>query len=407
MDMTTDPANLAPLETLPQELLSNIIDHLEPNNRASFLRASKRLYHATHPHLWHTLKSNDSPRKRHAAARYSRGLYKIAKIAEDIGIENMGFVHVKKVVFKEGDLTPEKSFAGTDPGLHKLSTILEERLAAGVIKLQQVELCWEDIARASTGATNLLETLKGYQKLTLPQKPSIIAKKMKDSGDPKGPIIFPIRAFALECITNLELAFGGEQQEFGVLLEQTVNDIELFTDTLKGTTSLQYLSLEWRENIRDTPSLVIELPQLKELQSAITDLKQLRGLGLTGYLFHPSFLIIPPENTKKLTIKQEVSIAWWRKFAKHAFTGVEDLTMDTRHAGTELISDWLSGDEEEVRFFETAQEFTFLLGELAITGLKRLSTYTDYYYCPDDFLALLRQNNPGLQEFTRYDGLNI
>lgn len=311
----------------------------------------------------------------------------------------MGFVHVKKVVFKEGDLMPEKGVGGTDPGLDGLSKILDEQLLAGKVQLQQVELCWEDIERASNGATNFLKTLKEYQKLNLPQRPSIVAKMADQYGGLRRPFVFPIELFALECITDLELGFGGEQEEFGISMARIISDIELFTNTLKGTHSLQYLSIKWRESIGDTPSSVIKLPQLKGLQSAITDLKHLRGLSLSGYLFHPSFFIIPPENTKSLTIKQEVSIAWWRKFAQCPFMGLEDLTMETRHAGTELISEWLSSDEEEVRFYESAHEFEFLLGDLEIRGLKNFRTYSDYYYRPDDFSELLRRKNPGLQEW--------
>ncbi|KAK6340278.1 hypothetical protein TWF730_002042 [Orbilia blumenaviensis] len=401
MELLAERDVLSPIETLPQELVSNIIEYLEPNNVAVLARVCKRLYQAARPHVWHTLRYANGPRKRPAFSRHTLGIFKLAKAADEIGVDALGFAYVKKLVLMPGDIVTRP---GLDPGLNTLLNILCDQLLEGKLKLQQVELCWGDIGpgiRTSNGATRLLKVLKEYQKLNLPKRPSIVTTFGYDFGSPTSSFIgdFPFNSFALECITRLELGVGGRDTK--VPLEQAIRDIELFTNILRGTHFLEYLLMTWREYIADSPHLILETPQLEELQEAITGLKYLRGLSTCGYLFHPSFFIIPPENVKVLGLEQEVSIGWWREFAQYPFTGIECLTLDTRHPSTIISeSEWLHGDEEEVIYYGN-DDFNLLIGELAIRGLKRFRTYSDYFYRPDDLIELLRRNNPGVQEVVK------
>ncbi|KAK6496746.1 hypothetical protein TWF481_001734 [Arthrobotrys musiformis] len=399
--------HLSPLESLPQELLSAIIVHFEPETKIAFLRTSKRLYHATRPHIWHTLKAPRTRSRKDNPTKYTTTLYKLANIAKEIGVENMGFGYVKKLVFRSGDVVRHSlMFGSSDPALEGLLGIVNELLVEGKMDLQEVELYWDDINCASGEAARFFNILKEYKKLNLPQKPSIGAKMTSYFPTSKPLPSFPIGSLALECITKLQLGFPGYPNS-EVELRSTpvsrstpdiVGDIELLTNTLRGTHYLRNLSLSWKDYVTDTPASVLELPQLKELQDAITDLKNLYSLTLSGYLFHPSFFVIPPENTKVLMIKQEVSIAWWRKFAEHPFTGLEALCVSTGHAGTASTSQWLSGDDEEMVFYGSP-DFEFLLGSVGIKGLKRFGSYYEWYYRPDDFETLLRKQNPGLKDF--------
>ncbi|KAK6522745.1 hypothetical protein TWF281_002181 [Arthrobotrys megalospora] len=399
MESEMNQRTLSPFETLPQELLSSIIEDLRPHDLTSFLRVCKRFYHAGRPRLWHTLRSPDLPRSFRFAAT-TPGLCNLAAISDDIGVDAMGFAYVKKLVFKVGEMACTQG--GPDRGLDRLSNILCDQLVAGKMELQHVELCWGDFSYASEGAIRLLNTLKEYQKLNLPRKPSIMTKM--GHAYKRGTPSFPINHFALECITNLEIGFY--MDDTLLMIEQAVHDIELLTNTLKGARFLQRLVIVGEGYAGGTECPISGLPQLEKLQDAVTDLKHLVELRISGYLFHPSFFLAPPENTKKVTIKQEISIAWWRKFAQCPFTGLEDLSIDTSHVGIESVALWASGDDEEITEVGN-EDFQFLLGNLEIRGLKKFSTCADWYYRPDDFADLLRRKNPGLKEFTRVDGVYI
>ncbi|KAF3248582.1 hypothetical protein TWF128_008301 [Orbilia oligospora] len=147
----------------------------------------------------------------------------------------------------------------------------------------------------------------------------------------------------------------------------TGNHILELKTLLGGMTNLKHFS--WNMNFR-TPhrdAFLIEkfTTEFDELQAVFTKMQYLESLALLDCLFHPSFFLIPPKTVKKLEYGGNLSNIWWRRFAKYSFTGVEDLFIRAIEASEVCsMTAFLPPDS-----FEDVN--TLLLGEVAITGLKK------------------------------------
>ncbi|KAK6534444.1 hypothetical protein TWF281_005770 [Arthrobotrys megalospora] len=134
---------------------------------------------------------------------------------------------------------------------------------------------------------------------------------------------------------------------------------------------------------------------LQELQEVIWNMKCLGSLRITGgYLFHPSFLLLPPENTKRLTYKGKMSASWWRKFANYPFAGVEHLTLKCESLRFHEMMSLKNLGEETCKISADLS-----LGKIEISGLrwidiKNRSQLGSSY--PTDFLELILKRNSNI-----------
>ncbi|KAK6361792.1 hypothetical protein TWF730_005508 [Orbilia blumenaviensis] len=131
---------------------------------------------------------------------------------------------------------------------------------------------------------------------------------------------------------------------------------------------------------------------LRVLQDVVSNMTSLTSLAVNdGYIYHPSFILLPPESVKRLKYAGEVSASWWRKFASFPFTGVELLTLNCTGLGSEELT-YLDSVGEEI--YEIPADLR--LGSIQMTGLKwiefhELSLLNQNY--PKDLLELILKNN--------------
>ncbi|KAK6517498.1 hypothetical protein TWF281_004150 [Arthrobotrys megalospora] len=95
-----------PIETLPPELLSEIISHVSREDLTPLLRVCRRFYDAAYPYIWRTIRYDPPKGRRQSSRQYQDKLEKLVRITEDVGVDAMGFHHIKELIFQAGDLSP-------------------------------------------------------------------------------------------------------------------------------------------------------------------------------------------------------------------------------------------------------------------------------------------------------------
>ncbi|KAF3298381.1 hypothetical protein TWF132_000203 [Orbilia oligospora] len=194
-------------------------------------------------------------------------------------------------------------------------------------------------------------------------------------------------------LTNLQL-----DSRFGKFLEAE-NELEEFINLLAIASisgQLKVLTLGGNHYKRKAKRLDSLWDSLDALQKVVSSLKSVTSLTVKhGYLFHPSFLLLPPENVKVLSYMGRMSPCWWRKFAKHPFTGIERLHLSCDSLDSHETKSLGIADEE------TYASFTdFRLGELEVSGLKWLSVSESQSSAyPADFFERILKNNPQLPPY--------
>ncbi|KAF3143720.1 hypothetical protein TWF703_010126 [Orbilia oligospora] len=194
-------------------------------------------------------------------------------------------------------------------------------------------------------------------------------------------------------LTNLQL-----DSRFGKFLEAE-NELEEFINLLAIASisgQLKVLTLGGNHYKRKAKRLDSLWDSLDALQKVVSSLKSVTSLTVKhGYLFHPSFLLLPPENVKVLSYMGRMSPCWWRKFAKHPFTGIERLDLSCNSLDSHETKSLGIADEE------TYASFTdFRLGELEVSGLKWLSVSESQSSAyPADFFERILKNNPQLPPY--------
>ncbi|KAF3219197.1 hypothetical protein TWF191_007991 [Orbilia oligospora] len=199
-------------------------------------------------------------------------------------------------------------------------------------------------------------------------------------------------------VTNLRLEeiWDGRQKRIGRSVDKLVMALSGLTDHLKT------LSLEgepYRRNAGKELEPADLWDKLQVLQEAVWKMKSLRSLTVSNhYLFHPSFILLPPEGVINLTYLGTVSPLWWRKFASYHFAGVEELTLGCAGLGNDGVErKYLQSSGEEI----WNQPGEFRLGSIQVSGLRWITfqNLTDLgLHYPTDLLLLVLQNNPRISE---------
>ncbi|KAK6357406.1 hypothetical protein TWF718_001718 [Orbilia javanica] len=373
---------LSSIETIPAELLSEIIGFLNQSDMTSLLRASKTLHHGTYLQFWHTFEPS-----------YINGydLQKLVLITQERGAKTMGFKYIKRLILTMGNIESDEIESGL---FSQLFDIFSDMLATGEMKLRHVAFYWDDYKHATPSSRNFLKVLKEYSK----------ANVLSIHADAETSInhnyfhAFPIEAFALERFTYLKVALHGNN----TIIEaaKSIEEIELLVRALQRTSHLKELWLDGCRRAIDSEVPISQLPQLEQLQATIMDLKYLQTLTISGWVFHPSFFIVPPENVCKLVLHQTVSISWWRKFSQCPLTGVTHLRQHTSRAGIRFSGrarSWCGDDEEEVSQANN-KNYRFILKDLAMQNLRVFESSLLYSKHPENFLELIVQRNKLLRK---------
>ncbi|KAK6524622.1 hypothetical protein TWF281_011524 [Arthrobotrys megalospora] len=150
---------------------------------------------------------------------------------------------------------------------------------------------------------------------------------------------------------------------------------------------------------------------LESLQTTVSNLKKLRSLTQeVNAIFHPSFLLAPPIGCKTVSYRLlRPSPAWWRKFAREPFTGVERMTLKCFELDVESVKELFEQEGEDITPSDCLE-----LGDIEVTGLtefhikrgfgrrrgpklrKYIFTPVSYAY-PKDFPELILKKNKKLR----------
>ncbi|KAF3172711.1 hypothetical protein TWF225_010000 [Orbilia oligospora] len=199
-------------------------------------------------------------------------------------------------------------------------------------------------------------------------------------------------------VTNLRLEeiWDGRQKRIGRSVDKLVMALSGLTDHLK---MLSLGGEPYRPNASQELEPTDLWYKLQVLQEVVWKMKSLRSLTISKhYLFHPSFILLPPEGVTSLTYLGTVSPLWWRKFARYHFAGVEELTLGCAGLGNDCVEKrYLQSSGEEI--WNQSEEFR--LGSIQISGLRWINfeNLADFgLHYPTDLLPLVLQNNPRISE---------
>ncbi|EGX44113.1 hypothetical protein AOL_s00210g94 [Orbilia oligospora ATCC 24927] len=386
-------ASLVGLSQAP-ETLYLILEYLENKDLFSLLLTCKSLYPACYCELWSMLGFGGfnpiNPTRRTVS---SKGYARFRDAIDTFGADNLGFKYTKFLglgaslfqnkyrrlglgkklgdLLETGKLAPRVVRVRLHPwGRCSLKSITaSSNMSPGIFRynwcdtksLEVVDIPQE--FKEEVG--HILVGLKTYSKTKSPEDLSISLQTELVHSIPQ--------LFDLEKITTYELAVyfyeRGRKKSWSTPdSHNNIGDhiLEL-KSLLAGMTNLKHFS--WNMNFRSTYRDVFLIEkfatEFDELQAVFTKMQYLESLALLDYLFHPSFFLIPPKTVKKLEYGGNLSNIWWRRFAKYPFIGVEDLFI---HAVEPFkgypTNGFLPPDSiEDVN--------TLLLGEVAITGLKK------------------------------------
>ncbi|KAF3911528.1 hypothetical protein ABW20_dc0108787 [Dactylellina cionopaga] len=447
-----------PLTSLPPELLSLILTHLDLKDTFSFLRTCKALYPISHRHLWSTLHLCDRIPLKYKGppcppfvhnpfnAIGNDGCRRLAKAIREFGDDKLGFEYIRGLV-----LEPEvfaRSTACMKDGVLK---VLGDRIEAGDVGITWVKVSvWSSYLETSddppAGIERFLRILKRYSEgKTAEEFSSILDVNFIASISPwYSPKCSLFDLIDTTKITSLDLQldlYDDEDEEGELLMSNSQEnegdnaedgdsdaDDEDATDTtpmVEGIAAKQIrdltrllteaVNLRTMKLVTDsedrpyTPPPIYKLAHLlNKLQTAFTGLKRLNWLYLRGEIFHPSFFIAPPENVRDLKIKCIVSVAWWRRFAACPLTGVRDLTIYNRPVER---GGWMSGKDED-DYDAMGDEVTglwwlplpFDVNEVKVEGLRTL--WVQGGFTPGDFVECIVKQCRGPIEVVEGTGLS-
>ncbi|KAK6528047.1 hypothetical protein TWF281_009304 [Arthrobotrys megalospora] len=373
------------LNNLAPELLESIFIHLQRRDIVSLLKTCRYLHRIGIQQLWATF----------FVAYYGDSIYsyrddgevklrQLAELTKELGPDALGYKYISKIIFNETWTTFLKN--ADSRGFQK---ILGELIRAGKTKLREVRLlrCDYDPTRPEYDTGFLLQ-LKKYSESKSTNEFSMEVESGNISPFVKANVFNPLVLTKLE----IRVSLGDSSEDVNLyprserrvtrLSEDPSDDITTLALLFAQAINLRRLSLQ-TDTFRYKPRPIAS-PELSEplthLQNSINGLKRLQVLGIggtgtlhDGIVFHPSFFVTPPENCKVVKYGGQVSIAWWRRFAACPFTGVEEL-----HIYPALVpltyGRWYSSpqDEDAARAMGYRETWHFWLGDVAMTGLKKL-----------------------------------
>ncbi|KAK6518303.1 hypothetical protein TWF506_005463 [Arthrobotrys conoides] len=169
--------------------------------------------------------------------------------------------------------------------------------------------------------------------------------------------------------------------------------IEEFAEIIRQTPNLTHFTWQKGENEPECRKyeLSVVSNQLQNLQDAFSSLRYLWNLKIDGYIFHPSFFLVPPPSIRRLEVLGCVSSVWWRSFATCPLLGLEAVFLRT-------CQDW-----EELRgFADLDQEPAFKdirLGGVAVRSLRK--AFVVLYNNPPDVIQCLVQRNENIDSHAK------
>ncbi|KAK6520572.1 hypothetical protein TWF506_000825 [Arthrobotrys conoides] len=416
---------MSSLGNLIPELLNSILFYLPTNDILSLLRTNKYLHSVCLPYIWFklTLYDNSTPDD-YEFSIYNplikRRLWRLVETTDEFGVDALGYKFIKKLKILAPEVTLSIENRTVENGFQKL---LGDLIESGKISLREVSL--RDSNRYPIPPDVSFGLLHQIKKYSESKSPSEFSMKVQTE---KLPPFVQTGALNPSVLTKLQLTLHLQSATFSEAWERyhgtlsiqvkdnILEEIEALTQLLSGAVNLKELWIQPETNGYE-PGPISELTEpLQNLQTAFDGLKRLRQLTIgsdeystgSAIFFHPSFFVAPPENCKVLQYGSTVSIGWWRKFAAHPLTKVEDLTLCLSPM-TLLSRRWIDAKEDEEALEpdlssqgQTDRKTKLYIGDVAVRGLKVFTVGTAYYENlvanPRDLEACIYRRNKGLDE---------
>ncbi|KAK6523738.1 hypothetical protein TWF281_001710 [Arthrobotrys megalospora] len=377
----------SPLQTLEPVLFSYILTFLERKNVYNLMLSCKAFYEPCYHNIWSWFAFLDSYETRNSVNRSVLTDDKathLQSIIQRVGVT--GFKHLEHIEIDHRMFSSHLSVSST--GL--LESITNEIESGNTPRLKHILLdltsygsdyftsSTEKGSKSMNDGHNFLRTLKRYserkgpQEFTLHLAMSIYGSALLELCD-------------ITKLTNLRL-----NTSWWWGLEDAKTTAEISTRLLAIPGQLRVLTLAGGYYQKAPKGLDSLWDQLQALQEVVSDMKSLTSLTVTAaFLFHPSFLLLPPANVKNLSYAGRMSTSWWQKFASYPFTGVERLDLSCQ--------DLNAGERKAVRSSgeETHKSSTDIqLNHIEISGLKWFSIDESEgcTYPVDFFESVLKRN---------------
>ncbi|KAF3289728.1 hypothetical protein TWF970_003488 [Orbilia oligospora] len=410
---------MATLSLLPVELIYCVTSYLDECEIVYFMRTSKHFYSVLRRRVWSTFTFHEYWRD------VSNYLAKLADLTREVGTDVLGYHHIKKIEV----LTPRNSFGPSQSRKSGFHDILLGLIESGKIDLREIYIRGNGI----NGWPQI--RYDEYDDTGKCNSPSLVfLRRIKEYAQSKS-----IREFSMNIATsNILSLVEADVVEFRLLTKLSVcmtldfrrppeyettpgqsahiNQGDRYLATLPGVLNqtAELRELRFRANIgrcmEDGPGSIHD-PKLAEplenLQTAIGNLKRLRVLKIGNdestdctseqIFFHPSFFMIPPETCEVVEYYATVSVAWWRKFASHHFSGVKQLKLNITPMGLEGRW-WVGGDSVDLRLYSVAVAG---LKEFVVDAREFSGADPDRHKYPRDLIdCVKRKNNCSIVELT-------
>ncbi|KAK6360583.1 hypothetical protein TWF730_006722 [Orbilia blumenaviensis] len=412
------------LNNLAPEILGSIPSFLPDEDLLSLVQTSKYIASTCMPYLWSTLVITE-PAESLYEFRDLSPLYRLSELVDQFGVDAVGLQHTRTVRIISLQDTFSKRAETVKNGFHKL---LGDLIESGRIHPRKLQL--KDSSRFVDRDGNcfdpnsprlcidLLRRLITYSKT---KNPSEFSMELDVGTLPpfiKAGLVTPLLLTKLsmrQVLRNRYVAFRWSRyierywEDMYEIDDNFGEELTVLTQLLTEAVNLRELSI-FPESKRYGPGPLSDLSEpLKELQAAVNGLKKLEALTIVagcqsdggGVFFHPSFFLSPPENCRSVKYGSTVSIAWWRKFAAHPFTGVEELTLCVRKMSPRFFG-WMTEGEDEEMVGRWRTRNKIQLGSVALTGLKKLTLSGDRHAelngYPTDLETCIYIKNRGLDE---------
>ncbi|KAJ6260253.1 hypothetical protein Dda_4477 [Drechslerella dactyloides] len=446
------------LVTIPPELVGEIMAYLPLNDVLSLMRTCKALYPGSHRRLWHTLHLCDRVPRRYigppcppltfmpqvANVVANEGCRQLERVMQEartqkgkctegqslwsgLADSQFGFQHMRGLAL-EAEVF-QRSTAWVEDGL---ISALGHLIGGGKIPLTWMKVSvWSSYLETSDrlpgGIEQFLSLVKKYSKTKKPEEFSLIVDANFISSISPW---YRLRSSLFDLIdmsklTTLDLrldlfddddegpiagaAVFAPQQHYSknrrpaaqVAGSNAVKQIKELTRLLIRSPNLRSFRLitDSEDRPYNPPPISQLAPLLKKLQYAFLNLRKLTWLALCGEIFHPSFFVIPPRNVRVVKIRCDVSVAWWRRFARCPFPAVEEMLLLHRPV---LRGGWMDASDE-MHYKPVVQThcigdygapYAFAVGDVGISTLKRF--FTDGECAPADLLRCIVRKNKGL-----------
>ncbi|KAK6518209.1 hypothetical protein TWF506_005368 [Arthrobotrys conoides] len=386
---------MASLTTIHPDIVYEILNYLRRKDVISLLQTCKSLYGPCYRYLWTVLIFNESHdfgncypgrliRSNHSTFK---NLLKLIHEGNPLGFEHTKVLWLGRPIF-------DSDFKAVTWILRRHIKRLLER---GELDLREVMVYYShEVLSASNNPQKARDgdwmvPLHALHKYTKSKSIRDFSLKVKAS---------TIKSFETyfraELITHFEVFLSSNKvrdPEMTIGHTSTIgngpieDNIAKFREVMRGMINLQWFKSRAPKERVSLPPYATVSKELGELQAVFSGLKKLREISLEGYVFHPTFFLVPPANVKKLSIYGTMSPVWWEIFAAAPLTNVEDLSLTTRWGQ--------SSDIPHVQFEPVTDKEAFLIRDVACRGLKKL-TIQNEDWMPRDLEACILRRNPNL-----------